>query len=135
MLVIDASAAIEILIGSNAGARWRDRVLRADETLQAPYLIDIEVMSGLRRLASARETLASRAERAVENFSNLRLVRCGHLVLLPRIWELRHNLSAYDATYVALAELLRAPLLTNDARLSRSHGHGAEIILLENPTA
>lgn len=130
MLVIDASAAIEILIGSEVGSRWRDRVVRADETLQAPYLIDIEVISGLRRLASVREMLAARAERAVEAFSNLRLVRCGHLVLLPRIWDLRHNLSAYDAAYVALAELLGAPLLTNDARLSRSHGHSAKIELL-----
>ena len=130
MPVIDASAVIEILIGSETGARWRDEVMRNDMTLHAPHLIDIEVLSGLRRLASARNALAPRAERAVEDFADLPLSRYGHDALLPRIWGLRHSISAYAATYVALAELLNMPLLTGDAKLSRSHGHDAEIILL-----
>jgi predicted nucleic acid-binding protein len=69
-------------------------------------------------------------ERAAEDLADLPLSRDGHVALLPRIWSLRHNVSAYDATYVALAEILKIPLLTGDAKLSRSHGHSAEIILL-----
>lgn len=130
MPVIDASAAIDVLTGSEAGTHWFDSIVRADETLQAPYLIDIEVMNGLRRLAALREKLASRIEQAVTEFQNLRISRHGHLILLPRIWDLRHNLSSYDATYVALAESLNEPLVTSDAKLSRSRGHCAEIILL-----
>jgi predicted nucleic acid-binding protein len=131
VLVIDASAAIEILIGSDAGSRWRDSAMHAGETLQAPHIIDIEVTSGLRRLASLRVDLAARAGRAVEDFSMLHISRHGHLVLLPRIWDLRHNISAYDAAYVALAETLDVPLLTGDSKLSRSQGHNAKIVLLQ----
>jgi len=84
--VLDASAAIENLIGSEAGARWRDIVLTGDESLCAPHLIDVEVLSGLRRLASAHAPLALRAAAALDDFRDLRLVRYGHHILLPRIW-------------------------------------------------
>jgi predicted nucleic acid-binding protein len=129
VLVIDASAAIEILIQSETGLRWRDRIV--DESLYAPHLLDVEVMNGLRRLAVARPLLAQRAEQATGELGNLPIERLGHIVLLPRIWALRHNVSAYDATYIALAEALNAPLMTCDAKLSRSHGHHAKIVLLQ----
>ncbi|HEY0106556.1 MAG TPA: type II toxin-antitoxin system VapC family toxin [Rhizomicrobium sp.] len=130
MLVVDASAAIEILIETEVGARWRDRIVRPEASLCAPNLIDIEVLSGLRRLASVRMSLAARTERAAADFADLRITRYGHVALLPRIWELRKAISAYDASYVALAETLDVPLLTCDAKLSRSHGHRAKIELL-----
>ncbi|HEX2592763.1 MAG TPA: type II toxin-antitoxin system VapC family toxin [Rhizomicrobium sp.] len=130
MYVLDASAAIEILLGTEIGARWRDRTMSQEAVLFAPHLIDIEVMSGLRRMASSRVASAVDVNGAVQNFDDLRIERYSHSVLLPRIWELRQSISAYDAAYVALAEILDLPLLTGDAKLSRSQGHLAKIELL-----
>lgn len=130
MFVIDASALIELLIASERGARLRDRLLGPGSSLHAPYLIDVETTQVLRRLARLGGGAEHRASVAVEGLLALRIRRYGHLTLLPRIWALRDNVSAYDAAYVTLAELLRVPLLTYDARLARSSGHTAQIELL-----
>jgi predicted nucleic acid-binding protein len=79
----------------------------------------------LRRLVREGTLTASRAEGAIEDLMDLRITRYPHLLLLPRIWQLRHNLSAYDAAYVVLAEKLGATLLTRDAKLASAAGHSA----------
>jgi predicted nucleic acid-binding protein len=126
--VIDASAAVELLIGSEVG-RALERRLGGIATLEAPHLIDFEAASALRRL-EARELLEPRrAAEALADFARLPVERYPAEGLLSRIWELRVTHTAYDGAYVALAELLAEPLLTADAGLFRSHGHRAEIEL------
>ena len=83
----------------------------------------------LRRLVREGLLSSQRADQALEDFLNMRVTRYPHFVLLPRIWRLRHNLSAYDAAYIVLAEKLNAPLISRDSRLSSSPGHAAQIEL------
>ena len=117
MIVVDASAALAALL--NAGPARR---ALADQPLHAPHLIDTEVASGLRRQVRAQRVSADAGWAALDAFRRLGMTRYPGSALLDRIWELRHNLSAYDACYVALAELLGCDLLTADARLSRAPG-------------
>lgn len=127
MIVLDASAAVLLVLRDGP---WRDvaRVLgRADEEAHAPHLIDVEVSHALRRLERAGSIDGRRADLALIDFSSLDLVRHPHLHLMPRVWGLRHNLTTYDATYVALAEGLDAPLLTRDRRLASAPGHAADV--------
>jgi predicted nucleic acid-binding protein len=126
---MDASAAIEWLLHSSAGGRIEERVYAARESLHAPHVLDLEVAQTFRRLTRERAVLAERAEEALSDLMVLRILRHPHSSLLPRIWQHRHNLSAYDAAYVALAEQLGAPLITRDARLAASPGHTAHIEL------
>jgi predicted nucleic acid-binding protein len=91
--------------------------------------MDVEVVQALRKLERAGDLEPGRGEKALRDLMDLRIVRWGHALLLDRVWELRHNLTAYDAVYVALAELLDAPLVTCDGRLARSAGHRARIRL------
>ncbi|HEY6184344.1 MAG TPA: type II toxin-antitoxin system VapC family toxin [Terriglobales bacterium] len=129
MIVLDASAAVDWLLQTPAGQQIEKRIYSKGESLYAPHLLDLEVAQVLRRLV--REGLLSpqRSEQALEDFLNMRVSRYPHFVLLPRIWRLRHNLSAYDAAYVVLAEKLNAPLISRDSRLSSSPGHVAQIEL------
>jgi predicted nucleic acid-binding protein len=129
VIVLDASAAVDWLLQTPAGQQIEKRIYSKGESLYAPHLLDLEVAQVLRRLV--REGLLSpqRAEQALEDFLNMRVSRYPHFVLLPRIWRLRHNLSAYDAAYVVLAEKLNAPLISRDSRLSSSPGHVAQIEL------
>ncbi len=131
MIVIDASAALELILRTASGERVEVRALDPNERLYAPYLLDLEVAQVLRRLVQLREITAARAQQALEDFSALVVERSAHRELLPRIWELRDSMTAYDGAYVALAEALDAPLLTCDGRLARSHGHRATIELLQ----
>jgi predicted nucleic acid-binding protein len=87
----------------------------------------------LRRYAAAASITAREARLALDDFRSLDIARYGHEMLLPRIWELRTNVTAYDAAYLALAELLRAPLLTCDARLTRAPGHRADVETVDSP--
>ena len=117
MLVVDASALVDaLLVAGPARARL------SAENLQAPELIDAELLSVLRRLALTGKLLESQALQALTTAGRLGLRRQPTRILWPRAWELRTNLSAYDALYVALAEQLQAPLLTADARLARAPG-------------
>ncbi len=131
MIVLDASAALQWLLNAPSAARVARRVIEAGRSLHAPHLIDLEVAQVLRRYTSAREVSVARAEQAFEDFRRIPLTRYPHAVLLPRIWQLRNSLSAYDAAYVALAEAIDAPLVTADGKLGRSHGHDAEIEVFE----
>lgn len=129
MIVLDASAAVDWLLQTPAGLRIERRIYSRNESLHAPELLDLEVAQVLRRLVREGSVSAHRAGQLVEDLLDLRLTRYPHLVLVPRIWQLRHNLSAYDAAYVALAEKLGATLLSRDARLSSSSGHAAVVEL------
>jgi len=129
VIVLDASAALDWLLQTAAGQRIERRIYSHHESLHAPHLLDLEVGQVLRRLVREGALSAQRAEQAIEDLLDLRIARYPHFVLLPRIWQLRHNLSAYDAAYVALAENLGARLLTRDARLASVSGLTAPIEL------
>jgi predicted nucleic acid-binding protein len=128
VIVVDASAALEVLLETPLGLRHADDIF--DQERHAPALLDIEFTQVLRRLTLAREIEPHRAKLLLDIFADWSFVRHGHTPLLRRIWELRSAVSAYDAAYVALAEVLNMPLLTCDGKLARSHGHSAEIVLL-----
>jgi predicted nucleic acid-binding protein len=113
-----------------AGRRIDERIFSRNESLHSPHLLELEVAQVLRRLARERTVSADRADQATNDLIDLRIARYPHVVFLPRIWQLRHNFSAYDAAYVALAEELRAPLLTRDIRLASASGHHATIELI-----
>lgn len=127
MIVVDASAMLEVLLNTPAGARVADRLSAAGETLHAPHLIDLEVAQVLRRYAASGEIDPQRGAQALEDLADLPLARYPHDVFLPRVWELRNNLTAYDAAYVALAEVLEAPLVTRDAALASPRVHRARV--------
>jgi predicted nucleic acid-binding protein len=127
MIVLDASAAVDWLLQTSAGQSIEKRIYSRNESLHAPHLLDLEVTQVLRRLALQGVISAHRANEAVRDLLDLRVTRYPHLVLLPRIWQLRHNFSTYDAAYIVLAEKLRAALVTRDARLASAPGHGAHV--------
>jgi len=129
VIVLDASAAVDWLLQTPAGRRIESRIYSRNETLHAPHLLDLEVVQVLRRLVRQGVVSAHRADEAVRDLLDLRISRYPHLVLLPRIWQLRHNFSAYDAAYIVLAEKLGAALVTRDARLASASGHAAHIEL------
>lgn len=130
MRVLDASVVIEILIRTPLGVRQAARVLSSDTSLHAPHLLDVEVLHVVRRLALTGDLDRQRAEEAMNTLADLPLVRHGHTAYIARMWELRASMTAYDAAYIALAEGLRAVLLTCDGRLARAHGHRATVELL-----
>ena len=132
MIVIDASALLEILLRTKQADLLMARALDAAERLHAPHLLDIEVTQVLRRLLQRKEITLTRAEHAFDDLSNLVIERHEHRSLVPRAWQLRDSLTAYDAVYVALAEALDAPLLTCDAKLAGAQGHQAKIELVAN---
>jgi len=102
-----------------AVARLSDRLV-SSQSVHAPHLIDVEVLHGLGKMAARGILSALRAGRAVEDFLVLPIIRYPLTDMARRIWDLRHNLSAYDAAYVTLAEALDCPLLTRDARVAGS---------------
>lgn len=117
--MLDASAAIELLLGTPAGRWVAARIAPADRALHAPHLLDVEVAQVLRRFVAGGAVGADRASEALDDLDRLPIQRWEHRLFLPRIWALRANLTAYDAAYVALAEGLGATLLTTDQRLAR----------------
>ncbi len=127
MIVVDASALVEVLLGTpNAGA-IRMRLLANGESLHGPHLVDVEIAQVLRRYVARGDLDLARGHMALDHLTAFPLQRHSNTALLDRIWALRHNLTAYDAAYVALAEALEAPLVTCDARLAAAPGHGARI--------
>lgn len=127
MIVVDASALVEVLLRSSSAALIERRLFDAGETLHAPHLLDVEVTQVLRRYASVGEIDAARGRAALEDLADFPLRRYPHDLLLTRAWDLRSNVTAYDAMYVALAEALDALLVTRDRRLAGAAGHQARI--------
>lgn len=130
MIVLDASAAVDLLLQTTAGRRIESRIYSRGESLHTVHLLDLEVTQVLRRLARERTIPAHRAEEAIHDLLDLRIIRYPHVLLLPVIWQLRHNFSAYDAAYIALAGQLDATLITRDQRLASAPGHHATIELI-----
>jgi len=132
MPVVDASVVVAILADAEQ-LPWAQAQLsrqRSDGALWAPHLIDAEVGHALRRRVAAGRLEEEAAAEALLDFAQMPLRRIDHAGLLPRAWELRHNVSFYDGLYVALAEILDVPLLTLDQRLERAVGKGAGVIVL-----
>ena len=127
MIVLDASAAIDWLLQTATGQRIERRIYSLGESLHAPHLLDLEVAQVLRRLVREAAVPAQRADQALQDLFDLRVTRYPHFVFLPRIWQLRDNVSAYDAAYVALTEKLGATLLTRDARLASASARRVNI--------
>ena len=123
MLVVDASSVTELLLVRPAGAQVGAQFAEHEFAVHAPHLIDVEVISALRRLVASGQAPAPRGEEAIVDLLDLPIERYPHDILVPRVWQLRDNFSAYDAPYVALAEALAddpVPLLTADPRLARA---------------
>jgi predicted nucleic acid-binding protein len=130
MIVLDASALVELLLGTEAGRTIAARTADPRLGLHAPHLADVEVAQALRRYVREGLLEASAAAAALVELRALDLERHSHEPLLDRVWALRENVTAYDAVYVALAEALEAPLLTCDARLARAPGLRARFELV-----
>jgi predicted nucleic acid-binding protein len=130
VIVVDASALLEALLRTPAASEVERRLFDAGSTLHAPHLLDIEVAHVIRRYAAAGDLDEARGRTALADLAEMPLRRYPHDFLLPRIWDLRNNLTAYDAVYVALAEALDAPLVTRDRRLAAAIGHRARIELV-----
>jgi len=122
VIVLDASALVELLLNTVRGQAVAALIEDPDIGLHVPHLVDVEVAQALRRYAQDGELDADDAEAALEELSALDLQRHAHEPFLSRIWQLRRNLTAHDAAYVALAEALDARLLTCDSRLARAPG-------------
>lgn len=127
MMVVDASAVVEVLLQTERGTQIEERLFAPGETLHVPHLIDIEVAHAMRRAWLQGLVEEERAEAALDDLTAWSLIRYPHDLFLPRIWSLRYNVTAYDAAYIALAETLAVTLLTCDARLASSSGHGGRI--------
>jgi predicted nucleic acid-binding protein len=117
VIVVDASALLEVLLRTPAAQAVESRLFEERQTLHAPHLLDAEVAHVLRRYANIGEIDEKRGSEALADLTDFPIRRYPHDFLLSRVWGLRSNFTAYDAIYVALAEALNAPLLTRDQRL------------------
>lgn len=127
-LVIDASLVVAALVDSGSEGEWAEELLSSD-SLAAPHLMQVEAANILRRAALARELTGDTAALAHADLVALRVGLFPYEPFAGRVWELRKNLTAYDAWYVALAEALEAPLATLDRRLARATGPKCEFVL------
>ncbi len=127
MIVTDASAVLELLLGTTAAFDIQRRLFESGDSLHAPHLLDLEIAQVLRRYVLIGELTSQRGKQALTDLADLPIIRYPHDLFLSRIWALRHNVTAYDAAYLALAESLPAPLITRDARLAATVGHRATI--------
>jgi len=128
--VVDSSAILALIIERFSIPALRSRLLDRAVMLYAPAIIDLEVLHVLRRYVLFREMDAGEAETSIEAYGKIEIMRFPHDPLIRRIWELRENFTAYDAAYVALAEGMRAPLITLDARLAKSCPDTIEVELI-----
>jgi predicted nucleic acid-binding protein len=131
VIVADASAIIEILLRAHLSEKCADVILAPEEIVCAPYLLDVEVAHVLRRYARNADISPERGLEALNDLRDFPIVRYPHEPLLDRMWDLRNNLTAYDASYIALSEAIDAPLVTCDSRIARAHGHAAVVKVIE----
>jgi predicted nucleic acid-binding protein len=127
MIVLDASAVVELLANGPLADSLGRELSASGESFIAPHLLDIEVVSAFRRLTAGRHVDSHQSEQFLSGLAALPAERYAHAPLLSRIWELRHNFTAYDAAYIALAEATNSILYTCDARLRK--GHRAQVVL------
>jgi len=125
LVVVDTSAIVTLLLEEPPVPALATRL--SGVRLHAPHLIDVEFLHALRRLVATSRIPDARAAVISADFAQLAIVRYPHGLLLDRMWELRDNLTAYDAAFVALAEAIDAPLVTTDAKLAAAPGHRATI--------
>ena len=130
MIVCDASAVLDVLLRVGAASDLDTLFFDSDETLHAPHFLDVEVAQVLRRYAHAGIVAPDRCRVALLDLADLPVTRYPHEFLVGRVWELRGNLTAYDAVYVALAEALDARFVTRDRRIAAAPGHRARVILV-----
>jgi predicted nucleic acid-binding protein len=130
MIVLDASALVELLLGTDRGRLVASRIADPTIGLHVPHLADVEVAQALRRYVRDGDLDREAAATALQDLLSLDLDRHGHEPLMERVWALRDNMTAYDAVYVALAEALDTTLLTCDAKLARSPGAGRRVQLV-----
>lgn len=131
-VVCDASALVALLLDSGADGQWATRELTG-VALVAPALLTFEAANIIRRCELAGTVSADQASQAHDDLLDLGIEYWPYELLLPRVWELRHNLSSYDASYVSLAELARAPLITLDRRIARAPGVRCSVTTPEQP--
>lgn len=132
MIVPDASAIVAVLLDSEPQAEFiRVRIEHPGQSLHVPHFLDLEVIQTLRRHALRGVLMPDRSTEALTDFADIKFTRYPHTSFIERIWELKENVTAYDAAYIALAETLDAPLITTDGRLARAPGHHAEVELYE----
>jgi len=125
VIVLDASVVVELLTNGALADSIRSDLSGRDESFIVPHLLDVEVVSALRRLVAGRRIGVS--DQFLAGLAALPAERYSHTPLIGRIWELRHNFTAYDATYIALAEAMNAVLYTSDEKLCK--GHRARVVL------
>ncbi|MGQ0766322.1 MAG: type II toxin-antitoxin system VapC family toxin [Gemmatimonadota bacterium] len=127
VIVLDASVLIDVLLRGPDAELLSSRLLEDGDSLHVPHLLDVEVAQVLRRFTGRGSLTSARASASLRLLAQLPLIRHAHTPFLTRVWALRGNLTAYDAAYVALAEVLEATLLTRDRRLGTAAGHLAQI--------
>jgi predicted nucleic acid-binding protein len=127
VIVVDASAVADVLLDGGDRGRWAAAALRTEE-LHAPQLVEYEVIAVIRKWVLLGKASLAKGEQALADLSRLPMQRYPATPFVGRIWALRASVSAYDASYLALAEALSCPLVTTDERLARAHGHDAEIL-------
>jgi predicted nucleic acid-binding protein len=130
MIVLDASVVVELLTNGSLADSIRGELARRDESVIVPHLIDVEVMSAMRRLAAGQRIDSHRSQQFLAGLAALPAERYSHTPLIERIWELRHNFTAYDAAYIALAEATSSVLYTCDEKLRT--GHRARVVLFKS---
>jgi predicted nucleic acid-binding protein len=129
-MVLDVSGVVALLLRSDTGRRVAERLGDTTDVVHVPHLMFVEVSQVLRRPVQTAIITPDRGKRTVTYLRDIDAVRHAHERLLPRMWELRENPTAYDATYVALAASLDAPLVTLDATIAGAPGHHARVEVL-----
>jgi len=131
VIVLDASALLELVLATPVGKRLAETIADPSEGLHAPHLADVEVTQALRRYVRHGVIDPELAQTALDHLRDLDLERHAHEPLLDRLWQLRDDVTAYDAVYIALAEVLACTLVTGDGRLARAPGVMCDIHVLE----